>query len=213
MRQREGVKQFTLVEMLVVIAIIGILAALLMPSLQNALESARTVECSNNKRQVYLGFFQYAESYRFLPPRDTGAPDYIRWYNGSFIGQYIGVPGAYNSNPKTTLYNCPSHHSDTRDYFGSGYNAIYNNRINRAVGTKAILPLTAFQNPSRVVLLTDTSDQWYWNSYDPDDSFGMGPSYRHNGKCTLVFAAGNTRSSSSLDAEQALGKLTHIAAP
>ena len=61
--------RFTLIEMLVVVAIIGILAALLAPSLQKALESARSVYCGNNLRQVYLQYQMYADDYQgFYPP-------------------------------------------------------------------------------------------------------------------------------------------------
>lgn len=51
---------FTLVEMLVVIAIIGILAGLLMPALFSALEGARTTFCANNQRQLNICFNNYA---------------------------------------------------------------------------------------------------------------------------------------------------------
>lgn len=43
---------FTLIELLVVVAIIAILAALLLPSLKSARDSARSVQCINNLRQI-----------------------------------------------------------------------------------------------------------------------------------------------------------------
>lgn len=52
---------FTLIEMLVVVAIIAILAALLSPSLRNALRRARQVNCMNNLHQCHLGLLSYAE--------------------------------------------------------------------------------------------------------------------------------------------------------
>lgn len=54
---------FTLVELLVVITIISVLAALLLPSMATAIYQARLVSCGNNLRQVGYGVLQYANDY------------------------------------------------------------------------------------------------------------------------------------------------------
>lgn len=63
-------KCFTLIEMLVVIAIIGILASLLLPALRSALDTARLNTCNNKMRQQGVAYAQYVgDNYQAHPFR------------------------------------------------------------------------------------------------------------------------------------------------
>ena len=59
---------FTLVELLVVIAIIGALVALLLPAVQSARESARSLKCKNHLKQTALAMHNYQAALTTFPP-------------------------------------------------------------------------------------------------------------------------------------------------
>jgi prepilin-type N-terminal cleavage/methylation domain-containing protein len=60
---------FTLVELLAVIAIIGLLLSLLLPAVQSARESARQSSCRNNLRQLAIAVQSYESANECLPPQ------------------------------------------------------------------------------------------------------------------------------------------------
>jgi prepilin-type N-terminal cleavage/methylation domain-containing protein/prepilin-type processing-associated H-X9-DG protein len=72
-------RAFTLVELLVVVAIIGTLIGLLLPAVQSARASARRTQCASNMRQVTLGVIQYADAHRGrFPSRSHNEDDVSR---------------------------------------------------------------------------------------------------------------------------------------
>lgn len=75
-------KGFSLIEMLVVIAVIAIMATLLLAALNQAKEHTRTAVCRSNMKQVALGFLMYADD------------------NAERLPWPGGQPGRANSNPQ-----------------------------------------------------------------------------------------------------------------
>jgi len=101
---------FTLIELLTVIAIIGILAAILIPVVGKVRDSARRAACSSNVRQIGTGLFLFADEHEGrLPTMHHGGLYHVHPVMAEqFINGY--------ELPREIFY-CPSNPSWNRDEF------------------------------------------------------------------------------------------------
>ncbi|MCA9175942.1 MAG: DUF1559 domain-containing protein [Planctomycetales bacterium] len=104
---------FTLVELLVVIAIIGVLVALLLPAVQAAREAARRIQCSNQVKQIGLGFQLYHDTHQQFP---MGGRNYVNCCNSSvrdywnwtyYIYPYLEQQNLYDNTSDAVVYGTP----------------------------------------------------------------------------------------------------------
>jgi prepilin-type N-terminal cleavage/methylation domain-containing protein len=121
-------KAFSLVEMLVVIAIIGVLIALLLPAIQAAREAARRMSCLNNLKQIGIALHNYHDSQKQFPPSATlpRGSTFNSWSVQARLLPYLEAENlenlidwdlGYNSQPAVTqvrvpTYLCPSEIDD-----------------------------------------------------------------------------------------------------
>ena len=104
------IRKFTLLELLIVIAIISILAALLLPSLNKARASSRKIKCTSNIRQIELGALMYFTDTHYHATYWTGTSNAWGW-SGHCLNDYLpDVTPANATVLKTGVrskYACP----------------------------------------------------------------------------------------------------------
>jgi prepilin-type N-terminal cleavage/methylation domain-containing protein len=110
---KSGRRGFTLVETLVVIGVIGLIAALLLPAVQAARESARRAQCLDHQRQLALAMNAFAAQNNGFPNVAAGRAyqgqylNYVSFY--SVLLPHLDQTPLYNAINFEALCNAPEH--------------------------------------------------------------------------------------------------------
>lgn len=94
-----AISGFTLVELLTVIAIIGILAAILIPAAQRVRQTAQQAAGRSNLRQLQAAVLAFASDHRDIPPGPAARAQYATLHKNDetqlawVLRDYLGVPG------------------------------------------------------------------------------------------------------------------------
>jgi len=150
-------KGFTLVELLVVVAIIGILAAILMPALNSAREQARRSSCISNLKEIGLGMNMYAGDWREKFPMSSRTTadtdeDFKR----------LIASGTYATGP---LFYCPSSRESAKSERDQAFQITVDgglvncDNINPCISYAYSYGLTLMDDPDSC-LVVDMSGNW-----------------------------------------------------
>jgi prepilin-type N-terminal cleavage/methylation domain-containing protein/prepilin-type processing-associated H-X9-DG protein len=203
-------RAFTLIELLTVIAIIGILAAIIIPTVGAVREAARTAQCGSNLRQTTMAFLVMVnENNGNYVGRSggTATPDGPKIWTADLpaLG-YIGIKAQSTANTEAIeVFYCPTWPDDAGEnshYFRTfGLNMMNSNSNDRMEGngTRASniyrINYGSVKTPSRYPLFADT-----YRTANTSQSFRFeesiangGVHLRHKGYANMTFLDGSLR--------------------
>ena len=187
---------FTLIELLIVIAIIAILAGMLLPALKAAKDFSKNIVCVNNQRQIGLAMLNYAGDYNdYLPPLLWGTTTSVSMLDKAWFFMlpsqgYLPQFAAFMSSRYFDhVVFCPMANPHREDTSGGDYGM--NNCIG-AYSLDGITPKTYAGNTfdwtklsslrGSKVLLTDATG----NGFNDYNDF-VANRWRHGGAANFVF--------------------------
>jgi|GEM_PF-2550034 len=160
---------FTLVEVLIVVAIIAILSALAMPAFKTTIESGRKVKCLSNLKQLGQATLAYnADHEQFLPPFavNFSAGGMTFWYleirpylGASNTHGFVMEPG-FPKGKNLPVFYCPSVSAKSahpHTHYGANAN-LFANPSSRLPDESPQTKTLRVPAPSKMVMYTETID-------------------------------------------------------
>ncbi|MFA6569163.1 MAG: prepilin-type N-terminal cleavage/methylation domain-containing protein, partial [Victivallales bacterium] len=180
---------FTLIELMVVIAIISILVAMLLPVLKLSKDKAKEIVCAGNLKQLNLAFVLYSGDYNeYYPPMVylDGAGNWNPTWIGLLNRDKYSVP---------SLYDCPS----STVYSGSGpWTTSVSSEYGLNYSQMSLKKVTMIKSPSSSVLLADSRvpcKSWGDNIFIRRTHYNINGAYavsdRHSRGCNVLFTDGH----------------------
>jgi prepilin-type N-terminal cleavage/methylation domain-containing protein/prepilin-type processing-associated H-X9-DG protein len=141
MRANLSAGGFTLIELLCALAIIGILAALLLPTVVKARDKSRQIQCTNHLRQIGIAFQNFAHDHNgqfpmALPANAGGSLEFVRSASqvaGEFYFSFRHFQVLSNELVTPNLLVCPA---DTREHAAS-FSGLKNENLSYFIGIQA----------------------------------------------------------------------------
>ncbi|AKC83511.1 hypothetical protein IMCC26134_13330 [Verrucomicrobia bacterium IMCC26134] len=156
LRRPATIKGFTLIELLTVIAIIGILAAIIIPTVGKVRESAKKAQCVSNLKQIGMTIGLYLNENKNMMPfsaDDTSTGwDQYKAPLPLLTRSTANLDRKAYDNPETNhIFNCPSDKNFFRTYVS---NAQF--MIQRISNPGKTMPYTKIPSPSTKIIITDS---------------------------------------------------------
>lgn len=126
---RRATQGFSLVELLVAMCILAVLAAIVIPIITKARETAKTSKCLSNMRQIGLGMHTYIEEYngRFPAAVPYGSPNYwgirgrktVQELLDNYVSRAVNIQQRQSRFTSVGVFQCPSDSGPPPEYAGT----------------------------------------------------------------------------------------------